>query len=129
MSRKIITLLTDFGANDSYVGAMKGAILRINPTVNLIDLTHNIPPQDIVSAAFLLGNVVPYFPTNTIHLAVVDPGVGTDRTPLLLNTPGATFIGPDNGLFSRVLGDDNHKGGHTQMVDHHPISPGSKHTN
>ncbi|MCX7855393.1 MAG: SAM-dependent chlorinase/fluorinase [Anaerolineae bacterium] len=99
----VITLLTDFGTEDEYVGVMKGVILSIAPEVRLVDLSHQIPPQDVRRAAFLLCSAVPYFPPDTVHLAVVDPGVGTQRRPLAVRTPAGTFIGPDNGLFSWVL--------------------------
>ncbi|MBC7228701.1 MAG: SAM-dependent chlorinase/fluorinase [Thermoflexales bacterium] len=99
----VITLLTDFGTEDEYVGVMKGVILSIAPGVPLVDLSHRIPPQDVRRAAFLLANAVPYFPPDTVHLAVVDPGVGTERRPLAVRTPTGTFVGPDNGLFSWVL--------------------------
>jgi len=99
----ILTLLTDFGTEDEYVGVMKGIILSIAPDVRLVDLSHQIPPQDIRRAAFLLMSAVPYFPPDTVHLAVVDPGVGTARRPLAIRTPAGTFVGPDNGLFSWVL--------------------------
>jgi S-adenosylmethionine hydrolase len=82
---------------------MKGIILSIAPDVRLVDLSHQVPPQDIRRAAFLLMNAVPYFPPNTVHLAVVDPGVGTERRPVAVRTPAGTFVGPDNGLFSWVL--------------------------
>ncbi|MCS7179403.1 MAG: SAM-dependent chlorinase/fluorinase [Anaerolineae bacterium] len=99
----ILTLLTDFGTEDEYVGVMKGVILSIAPVVRLVDLCHQIPPQDIRRAALLLSNAVPYFPPDTVHLAVVDPGVGTERRALAIRTPAGTFVGPDNGLFSWVL--------------------------
>jgi S-adenosylmethionine hydrolase len=99
----ILTLLTDFGTQDEYVGVMKGVILSIAPDVRLVDLSHQIPPQDVRRAAFLLTSAVPYFPPDTVHLAVVDPGVGTERRPLAVRTPAGTFVGPDNGLFSWVL--------------------------
>lgn len=99
----VLTLLTDFGIEDEYVGVMKGVILSIAPDVRLVDLSHQIPPQDIGRAAFLLMNAVPYFPPDTVHLSVVDPGVGTERRPVAIRTPAGTFVGPDNGLFSWVL--------------------------
>ncbi len=99
----ILTLLTDFGTEDEYVGVMKGVILSIAPEVRLVDLSHRIPPQDVRRAAFLLMNAVHYFPPDTVHLAVVDPGVGTERRPLAVRTPVGTLVGPDNGLFSWVL--------------------------
>ncbi len=106
----ILTLLTDFGTEDEYVGVMKGVILSIAPHVRLVDLTHQIPPQDVRRAAFLLSNAVPFFPPDTVHLAVVDPGVGTARRPLAVRTPVGTFVGPDNGLFSYVLAEVPHWG-------------------
>ncbi len=99
----ILTLLTDFGTEDEYVGVMKGVILSIAPGVHLVDLSHQIPPQDVRRAALLLSNAVPYFPPDTVHLAIVDPGVGTERRPLAIHTPLGMFVGPDNGLFSWVL--------------------------
>lgn len=99
----VLTLLTDFGTEDEYVGVMKGVILSIAPDVRLVDLSHQIPPQDIRRAAFLLMNAVPHFPPNTVHLSVVDPGVGTERRPVAIRTPAGTFVGPDNGLFSWAL--------------------------
>lgn len=98
-----IVLTTDFGSSDAYVGVMKGVILGINPDAIIIDLTHEIGPQDLRQGAFVLGVNHPYFPTGTIHVAVVDPGVGTDRGPIALETPSATFIAPDNGLLSEVV--------------------------
>jgi S-adenosyl-L-methionine hydrolase (adenosine-forming) len=98
----IITLLTDFGAQDYFVGAMKGVILSLNPDAAIVDLTHEIPPQDIRAAAFNLLACYKEFPAGTIHLAVVDPGVGSDRRAILVACANQFFIGPDNGLFSWV---------------------------
>ena len=103
MPGPVITLLTDFGLADPYLGVMKGVILGINPRVSLVDLTHDVPPQDILQGAFLLGTAWRYFPNGTVHLAVVDPGVGTERQPLLLEAQGHFFLAPDNGLISFVL--------------------------
>lgn len=99
----IITLLTDFGLRDAYVGAMKGVILTIAPGTTLVDLSHDIPPQDVTAAAFVLSSAWHFFPQGTIHLAVVDPGVGTSRRPLAVSAQGHYFIAPDNGLLSLVL--------------------------
>ncbi|MCI0438467.1 MAG: S-adenosyl-l-methionine hydroxide adenosyltransferase family protein [Chloroflexi bacterium] len=99
----IITLTTDFGLRDGFVGAMKGVILGINPGAQIVDITHEIPPQDIAHAAFVLGATCPYFPRQSVHVAVVDPGVGTARHPLLLVTANAYFIAPDNGILSYIL--------------------------
>jgi S-adenosyl-L-methionine hydrolase (adenosine-forming) len=100
--RRIITLLTDFGSQDYFVGAMKGAILSINPSAQIVDITHDIPPQDIQAAAFNLLAGYTAFPCGTIHVAVVDPGVGSRRKPLLIECSGQFFIGPDNGIFSWI---------------------------
>jgi S-adenosyl-L-methionine hydrolase (adenosine-forming) len=99
----VITLTTDFGLADGYVGIMKGVILRIAPHVRLVDLSHDIAPQDVAQAAYVLARAAPYFPAATIHLAVVDPGVGSARYPLLITTERAAYVGPDNGIFSRAL--------------------------
>jgi S-adenosyl-L-methionine hydrolase (adenosine-forming) len=96
----LITLTTDFGYTDPFVGIMKGVMYGINPLAQVIDLSHGIPPQNIMAAAFLLRHSVPYFPCRTIHVAVVDPGVGGKRRPLLVESGGSYFIGPDNGLLS-----------------------------
>jgi S-adenosylmethionine hydrolase len=99
----VISLTTDFGLADGFVGIMKGVILRIAPHVRFIDLTHEIAPQDVRQAAYVLARAASYFPAATIHLAVVDPGVGSARRPLLVTTEGAAYVGPDNGIFSRAL--------------------------
>lgn len=98
----IITLLTDFGTSDYFVGAMKGAILSVNPLAQLVDITHEIPAHDVQAGAFTLLAAYESFPPQTIHLAVVDPGVGSTRRPLLIATREHIFIGPDNGLLSYV---------------------------
>lgn len=100
----LITLTTDFGTADGYVGAVKGAILSINPKVTLVDLSHGIPSFNILQGAFLLGTSFSLFPKGTIHLAVVDPGVGSARRPLLVVTRDWFFVAPDNGLLSVVVG-------------------------
>ena len=98
----IITLLTDFGAQDYFVGAMKGVILSLNPDATIVDITHEIPPHDIQAAAFNLLACYKDFPAGTIHLAVVDPGVGSDRRAILVECANQFFVGPDNGLFSWI---------------------------
>src|SRR5262249_13315873 len=100
MAFPIITLLTDFGTADAYVGIMKGVILSINPDVRIVDVTHAVPPQQVLPAALLLRSAVPYFPPSTIHVAVVDPGVGSARRALLVETAQGVLIGPDNGVLS-----------------------------
>jgi len=99
----IITLTTDFGLRDYFVGCVKGVILTIHPLVRLVDLTHEIPPHDVGSAAFALKETYRYFPKGTVHLAVVDPGVGSVRKPIIIQAEGALFVGPDNGIFSYIL--------------------------
>jgi len=99
----IITLTTDFGLADGYVGILKGVILGIAPDVRLVDLSHDILPQDVAAAAFVLARAAPYFPAGTVHLAIVDPGVGSHRRPLAVTTPAARYVGPDNGLFTAAL--------------------------
>ena len=101
----IITLTTDFGTADGYVGVMKGVILGIAPDIRLVDLSHEIAAQDVCGAEFILSRAVPFFPEGTVHLAVVDPGVGSHRRPLLITTARASYVGPDNGLFTFALGD------------------------
>ncbi len=103
MNVPIITLLTDFGLEDTYVASMKGVILGISPPSRLVDISHLVPPQDVRAGAFLLASVFRSFPAGTIHLVVVDPGVGTDRLGLVIKTNEYFFVGPDNGLFSWVL--------------------------
>ncbi|MCA1567104.1 MAG: SAM-dependent chlorinase/fluorinase [Acidobacteria bacterium] len=98
----LITLLTDFGAADYFVGALKGAILSLNARARIIDITHEIPAHDVQAGAFTLLAAYESFPPGTIHVAVVDPGVGSARRPLLISTQRYFFVGPDNGLFSYV---------------------------
>ena len=98
----IITLLTDFGTADPFVASMKGVILSINPKATIVDITHEIPPHGIRQAAFVLKSAYRYFPKGTIHVVVVDPGVGGPRKPLLAVTPQAFFIAPDNGVLSYI---------------------------
>lgn len=101
--RPIITLLTDFGTRDHYVATLKGVILGLNPEAILVDLSHEVPPQDIAAGAFVLAEAAPYFPPGTIHLAVVDPGVGTSRRGLAARCRQQYWVGPDNGLFHFVF--------------------------
>lgn len=105
MPHSVLTLTTDFGYADAYVGVVKGVMLSINPNLALVDLTHAVPPQDVAHGAFVLGTAYRHFPTDAVHLAVVDPGVGTARRALLLLTPHGRFIAPDNGLLSYILRD------------------------
>jgi S-adenosylmethionine hydrolase len=98
----VISLLTDFGTADYFVGAVKGAILCINPAAVIVDITHEIPPQDVAAGAFTLLAAYKTFPARTIHVAVVDPGVGSTRRPIIVSTNEQFFVGPDNGLFTYI---------------------------
>ena len=108
----IITLTTDFGTSDTYVGVMKGVILGINPNAQIIDLTHAIPPQDIHEAAFSIYAAYRYFPKGTIHIIVVDPGVGSDRQAIVSRIGDAFFVCPDNGVLSYLLHSIGSEGRH-----------------
>ena len=99
----IVTLITDFGTRDGYVGEMKGVLLERCPTASLVDVTHDIEPGDIPGAAWVLGRVWGRFPEGTVHLVVVDPGVGGDRRAVVLEHDGRWFVGPDNGLITRAI--------------------------
>ena len=103
MPPRIITLTTDFGLSDAYVGVMKGVILGINPRAQVVDITHAIPPQDVHEAAFLIHSAHRYFPKDTIHTIVVDPGVGSNRRAIVCQTNNAFFVCPDNGVLSYLL--------------------------
>ncbi len=102
-TRLLITLLTDFGDRDWFVASMKGAILTINPHATIVDLSHHVPPHSIEDAAYFLKSCYRYFPEGTVHVAVVDPGVGTRRRPLVVKAARHYFLGPDNGLFSYIF--------------------------
>ena len=99
----VISLITDFGLKDNFVGVIKAVILKINPSAGIIDICHEVKPQDITEAAFLLMSSYNYFPSGTVHLAVVDPGVGSGRKKILVKTKNYFFIGPDNGILSLAL--------------------------
>lgn len=103
--RNIITLLTDFGTEDEYAGVMKGVMLSVYPDAAIVDITHAIDPQDIVQAAYTLESAYKYFPKGTVHVVVVDPGVGSDRAVLAAKTDGYIFLAPDNGILT-VLADE-----------------------
>ena len=102
MPRPIITLTTDYGTNDHLVGAMKGVILSVNPEVLLVDITHGVLPHDILDGALTIGQAFHYYPPKTVHVVVVDPGVGTQRRPILVAADQHYFIAPDNGVLSAV---------------------------
>lgn len=102
---QIITLLTDFGLKDAYVGIVKGVILKIFPSAKIVDITHEIEPHNILQASFILAGSWRYFPDGTVHMAVIDPGVGGARRAILVVNKNHFFIGPDNGIFSQVIDD------------------------
>jgi S-adenosylmethionine hydrolase len=102
-TRQLITLLTDYGLRDIYAGVLRGVIMGIAPQATIVDLSHEVGPQAVAEAAFLLDAAAPYFPWGTIHVSVVDPGVGTERRIICARTARATYLAPDNGLLARVL--------------------------
>jgi len=106
---KIITLLTDFTETDGYVGIMKGVILGLAPAARIVDLSHDMPPQNVLQAALTLGRCAPYFPEGTIHVGVIDPGVGTERRGMAARIGRQYFVGPDNGLCTRLIQDAKEK--------------------
>jgi S-adenosylmethionine hydrolase len=105
----LVTLTTDFGNGSSYVAAMKGALLAVNPDARLLDLTHDLPPQDLVATAYFLADALPYFPPGTIHVVVVDPGVGTDRYLLCVEWRGQHLLVPDNGCWTSLIADEERR--------------------
>ena len=125
MTTAIVTLTTDFGLSDEYVGALKGVLLSYLDGLTVIDISHAIPPQDILHASMVLAHSVPFFPRGTVHLAVVDPGVGSRRRIVAISADGQFLVGPDNGLFTPFLQND------TTLVHHvtndalfrNPVSP------
>lgn len=99
----VVTLTTDFGTQDGYVGAMKGVILSLVPDAQIVDITHDVPPQDVAAAAFALAQAAPYFPDGTVHVVVVDPGVGGPRRGVVVDDGRHRFVGPDNGVFALAV--------------------------
>lgn len=104
MKKRIVTLTTDFGTVDGYVAAMKGVILSLSPGTDVVDLGHDLPPHDVRHAAFFVRSSYPYFPEGAVHVAVVDPGVGSERRGLVQPWRGGFLVGPDNGVFSLLPG-------------------------
>ena len=109
MRQPIITLTTDFGLGDHFVGAVKGVILSLEPRARIVDISHEIAPYGIIEAAFVLAQACRYFPPKTVHVVVVDPGVGTSRRPILAEAGGQYFVAPDNGVLSMVYAREKHK--------------------
>jgi S-adenosylmethionine hydrolase len=106
MTRPILTLTTDFGLSDHFVGTMKGVILGICPQAQIVDISHGVTPYEIGEGAYLIAQAYRYFPKKTVHVVVVDPGVGTARRPILMEAAGQYFVAPDNGVLSMVLARD-----------------------
>jgi S-adenosyl-L-methionine hydrolase (adenosine-forming) len=122
----IITLTTDYGTNDHLVGTLKGVILKINPDVTIIDITHHVTPFDLLDGALSIGAAYSYFPARTIHVVVVDPGVGTDRRPLLVSAENQYFVAPDNGVLSLIYERDPNVVVRHANVEHYYLQPVSK---
>lgn len=125
----LITLLTDFGTEDYFVAAVKGVFLSSSPQARIVDITHDVPPQDVEAAAFTLLAVYSWFPPDTIHVTVVDPGVGSPRRPILVQAGRHYFVGPDNGVFSYVCEREENGGDAPRIFHltntkyfHHPVS-------
>jgi len=121
--KPIITLITDFGTNDHFVGTMKGVIYSINPDVEIVDITHKVASYDIFDAAFTLAQSYRFFPSDTIHLVVVDPGVGTTRRPLLARSLAHTFVAPDNGVLSLIYEMEENVEVRHITADHYFLNP------
>jgi S-adenosyl-L-methionine hydrolase (adenosine-forming) len=109
MAEPILTLTTDFGLADHYVGVMKGAILAICPRARIVDISHQVTPFAIAEGAYLIAQSYRWFPEKTVHVAVVDPGVGSERRAILVEAAGQYFVGPDNGIFTMVMAREKHK--------------------
>ncbi len=126
MTNPIITLTTDYGTNDHLVGVVKGVILRINPDVQLVDITHHIAPFDLLDGALAIASAFAYFPPRTIHVVVVDPGVGTERRPLLVSANNQYFIAPDNGVLSGIYDKDPNTLVRQLTSEHYFLQPVSR---
>lgn len=119
----VVTFVTDFGLRDHFVAAMKGVMLGINPSLLFVDISHLIPPHDVFSGAFTLGQSYSYFPAGTIHMAIVDPGVGTARKALAVYSQAQFFVAPDNGVLTYLLNDDPGAGVYEITADHYFRKP------
>jgi S-adenosyl-L-methionine hydrolase (adenosine-forming) len=126
LSNAIITLTTDYGTNDHLVGTVKGVILKINPDVTIVDITHHVTPYDLLDGALAIGSAFSYFPPRTIHVVVVDPGVGTDRRPILATADNQYFVAPDNGVLSLVYERDPNTVVRHATAEHYYHQPVSK---
>jgi S-adenosyl-L-methionine hydrolase (adenosine-forming) len=122
----VITLTTDYGTNDHLVGTLKGVILKINPEVTIVDITHHVTPFDLLDGALAIGSAFSYFPPRTIHVVVVDPGVGTERRPILATADNQYFVAPDNGVLSLVYERDPNVVVRHANAEHYYQQPVSK---
>lgn len=126
MPNAIITLTTDYGLNDHLVGTLKGVILKINPDATIVDITHNVAPFDLLDGALAIGSAYSYFPARTIHVVVVDPGVGTERRPLLVTAENQYFVAPDNGVLSMIFEREENTVVRHITAEHYYVQPVSK---
>ena len=126
MSNPIITLTTDYGTNDHLVGTLKGVILKINPDVTIVDITHEVAPYDVLDGALAIASAYRYFPARTIHVVIVDPGVGTERRPLLVSGETQYFVAPDNGVLSLVYEQETALLVRHATAEHYFLQPVSK---
>jgi S-adenosyl-L-methionine hydrolase (adenosine-forming) len=126
LTNPIITLTTDYGTNDHLVGVLKGVILKINPEVTIIDITHAVTPYDLLDGALAIGSAYAYFPPRTIHVVIVDPGVGTERRPILVSGQNQYFIAPDNGVLSGVYEKEQNFAVRHLTSEHYFMQPVSK---
>lgn len=126
MSNPIITLTTDYGTNDHLAGVLKGVILRILPNATLVDISHQVTPYDLLDGALTIGTAYQYFPPRTVHLVVVDPGVGTERRPILVSSEQQYFVAPDNGVLSLVYDRETSISVRHITAEHYFLNPVSK---
>jgi S-adenosylmethionine hydrolase len=126
LTNSIITLTTDYGTNDHLVGVLKGVILKINPEAQIVDITHGVTPFDLLDGAMAIANAYSYFPPRTIHVVIVDPGVGTDRRPILVSGQNQYFIAPDNGVLSGVYEKEQQFLVRHLTAEHYFLQPVSK---
>jgi S-adenosyl-L-methionine hydrolase (adenosine-forming) len=122
----IITLTTDYGTNDHLVGTLKGVILKINPEATIVDITHNVAPFDLLDGGLAIGSAYSYFPARTIHVVVVDPGVGTERRPLLVTAENQYLVAPDNGVLSVIYEREQNVVVRHATAEHYFLQPISK---
>ncbi len=126
MSHPIITLTTDYGTTDHLVGALKGVILKINPDATIVDITHNVVPYDVLDGALAISSAYKYFPSKTIHVVIVDPGVGSERRPILVSGENQFFVAPDNGVLSMVYEKEASLTVRHILAEHYFLQPLSK---